>query len=361
MTPLLAISGLFLTLQLVVVVVNLLSFPRLELVPQAADGPRERVSLLVPARNEAVNLIDTLPLMLAQPASEVLVLDDASDDDTAGVVASFAASDARLRLLSGRHLPPGWNGKNWACHQLADEASGELLLFVDADVRLRPGTLAAALSLYRVTRPGLLTVWPRQLTPTILERLVVPLVDMVLLGALPHPLVRALPFPSLAAGNGQFMLWTRRAYRSSGGHAAVRAEVLEDVRLAQRAKAAGVPLTLALGGRLVETRMYRDWAGVRDGFAKNILAGSGSVSVLLALLLLNTLSYTAPWPLIAVDRRWLAVGLVGVALRALVCTTTRRAPWEGLLQPFAPFALWPIALRALGRRGGYRWKGRDYR
>lgn len=360
MTLLLAISSLFLTLQLLVVVVNLFSFPRLELAPPAAVRPRERVSLLVPARNEAVNLTDTLPLMLAQPVSEVLVLDDASDDDTARVVASFAASDARLKLLSGRPLPTGWNGKNWACHQLADAASGELLLFVDADVRLRTGALSAALALFHAARSGLLTLWPRQLTPTLSERLVVPLVDTLLLAALPHPLVRALPFPSLAAGNGQFMLWTREAYRRSGGHAAVRAEVLEDVRLAQRSKAAGVALTLALGGRLVETRMYRSWAGVRDGFAKNILAASGSVPALLTLLLLNTLSYSAAWPLIAVDRRWLAVGLVGVGLRALVCLITRRAPWEGLLQPLAPLALWPIALRAFTRRGGYRWKGREY-
>lgn len=349
----------FLLLQAAVIAVNLLTFPRLR--PSAdTSGPPPRVSLLVPARDEALNLATTLPLMLAQPVWEVLVLDDASSDGTGAAVSAQAEADPRLRLLRGRALPPGWTGKNWACRQLAEAASGELLLFVDADVRLRAGALAAALDLFRASGAGLLSVWPRQITPTLPERLVVPLVDMVLLAGLPYPLVRSLPAASLAAGNGQFMLWSREAYRSSGGHEAVRGEVLEDVRLSQRAKAAGVPLTLALGTSLIEVRMYRDWSALVDGFAKNIFAGSGPLPALL-LLLLNTLSYSASWLLLAFDRRWLVIALLGVALRGLVNRATRRGPVEALLQPLGPPALWPIALRALQRRGGYRWKGRDYR
>jgi hypothetical protein len=358
MTVLLLLALAFLLPQLLVAAINALSFPRLVPAPAGAELPP--VSLLVPARDEADNLRVTLPLMLEQQAAEILVLDDGSRDGTAALVAAAAAGDDRLELLSGRPLPPGWNGKNWSCHQLAEAASHELLLFVDADVRLAPGAVAAAVQRFGATGAGLLTLWPRQIAPTLLERTVVPQVDMVLLGSLPHPLVRALPFASLAAGNGQFMLWDRAAYRTAGGHAAVRAEVLEDVRMAQRAKGAGVPLTLALGGRMVAVRMYRGWTEVREGFAKNVLAGSGSRPALLSLLLLNTLAYLAPWPLALVDRRWLVPGLLGVALRALVALMTRRSPWEALLQPFAPLGLWPIVLRALARGGSYRWKGRSY-
>jgi hypothetical protein len=357
-TALLLLALAFLLPQLLIAMLNALTFPRLQPGDRSVRAPA--LSLLVPARDEAVNLRDTLPLMLQQEAAEILVLDDGSRDSTAELVTAAAAGDVRLRLLSGRPVPPGWNGKNWACHQLAEAASAELMLFVDADVRLAPGAVSAATARFAATGAGLLTLWPRQIAPSLLERAVVPQVDMVLLGALPHPLVRALPFASLAAGNGQFMLWDRSAYRSAGGHAAVRSKVLEDVRMAQLAKGAGVPLTLALGGELVAVRMYRSWSEVREGFAKNVLAGSGSRPALVALLLLNTLAYLVPWPLAFVDRRWLLPGLVGLALRALVALTTGRSPWEALLQPLAPLGLWPIAVRALRRGGGYRWKGRSY-
>jgi hypothetical protein len=188
----------------------------------------------------------------------------------------------------------------------------------------------------------------------------VPQIDVILLGGLPHPLVERLPFASLAAANGQAMAWTPAAYRSAGGHAAVRGEVLEDVRLAQRAKAAGVRLQLALGGPWIETRMYRSAGEVIDGFAKNVVAAAGSAPALIALTLLNLLAYTAAWPLAALDGRWLAVGVAGLALRALTAVTSGRGPWEAALQPLAPLVLLPIAARALRRRGGYAWRGREY-
>ena len=128
------------------------------------------------------------------------------------------------------------------------------------------------------TEGGLLTVWPRQVCGTWGERLVVPLVDLLLLANLPHPLVRALPFASLAGANGQLMAWRREAYDRVGGHAALPAQVLEDVRLAQRAKRLGVALTLRLGGPWVATRMYRGWRDVVAGFGKNALAAAGGVA-----------------------------------------------------------------------------------
>jgi glycosyltransferase involved in cell wall biosynthesis len=98
------------------------------------------VSLLLPARDEAENLREALPRLarLDYPALEVLVLDDGSTDATAAVVREHAARDPRLRLLTGAELPPGWLGKNWACHQLGAAAAGEVLVFCDADVTV-PG------------------------------------------------------------------------------------------------------------------------------------------------------------------------------------------------------------------------------
>lgn len=366
------ISALFVGVQLLVALVNAVAFPRLAGASARAsasdaawpsdvapgDGPT--VSLLVPARNEAATLPRTLPQLLAQGADEVIVLDDASDDGTGELLRSQAQRHPTLRVVQGAALPDGWNGKNWACHQLAQAAAGEVWVFTDADVDWRPGALAALMATWRRERPGLATVWPRQRAVTWAERIAVPQIDMILLGSLPHPLVRSTPFASLAAANGQLMAWSPAAYGASGGHAAVRGEVLEDVRLAQRAKAAGVRLALALGGDLVEARMYASAPDVVAGFSKNVLAAAGSVPVLVVLTAVNVTAYLAAWPLALVDGRWALVAVGGVTLRALVSAITRRPAWEAALQPAAPLALLVVVARSLRRAGGYVWKGRTY-
>jgi len=329
--------------------------------PARRAGARPQVSLLVPVRDEAVVLPETLPTWLAQGADEVLVLDDGSVDATPALLASAAETAATLRVLRGAPLPAGWSGKNWACHQLAGAARGDVLVFTDADVAWTAGALARVVDELDATDAGLLTVWPRQRCETWGERLVVPLVDLLLLANLPHPLVRALPFAALAGANGQLMAWRRAAYERVGGHAALPAEVLEDVRLAQRAKRLGVPLTLRLGGPWVATRMYRGWAGVVAGFGKNALAAAGGApAALLAVWAVNLAAYTAPWVVAWTEPRWWWLAVAGVALRAVANAKSDRPVAEALLQPLGPLALTAVVARALARRGGYVWKGRAY-
>jgi hypothetical protein len=359
--PVFWLVAAFLAFQAAVLLLNLLTFPVLGArTGRAAVAPgrrRPRVSLLVPARNEAATLPTTLPTVLAQGADEVLVLDDGSTDATPAIL---AAADG-LRVLSGAPLPTGWSGKNWACHQLAQAATGDVLVFTDADVAWRPGALDRVVAELDATAAGLLSAWPRQHCVTLGERLVVPLVDLLLLANLPHPLVRALPLASLAGANGQLMAWRRDAYERVGGHAALPGEVLEDVRLAHRAKRLGVPLTLRLGGPWVETRMYRGWGEVVAGFGKNVLAAAGgSAPALVAVWLLNLAAYTLPWLLAWWDPRWWALAGAGLLLRLLSNLKSGRAAWEALLQPLGPVALAAIVARALSRRGGYAWKGRRY-
>ncbi len=303
----------------------------------------------------------TLPSWLRQGADEVLVLDDGSSDGSAALLAAAADGEPRLRVLAGRPLPPGWTGKNWACQQLAAAADGDVLVFTDADVTWTTGALDRVTAELVATRAGLLTVWPRQRCVTLGERLVVPLVDLLLLANLPHPLVRALPFAGLAAGNGQLMAWRRTSYDRVGGHGALPAEVLEDVRLAQRAKRAGVPLTLRLGGDWVQTRMYRGGSQVVAGFGKNALAAAGGTALgLVAVWAVNLTAYLLPWPLAFLEARWWWLAGAGLALRAVSNAKSGRPVWEAVLQPLAPLALVPIVARALSRGRGYEWKGRAY-
>ncbi|MGA8112456.1 MAG: glycosyltransferase family 2 protein [Actinocatenispora sp.] len=337
-------------------VTNLVAFPTL----RPAPGGCPPTSILVPARDEARRLVDTLPGLLAQPADEILVLDDGSHDDTAAVVERAAAADRRVRLLRGTPCPAGWVGKNWACHQLAAAARGELLVFCDADVTLAPGALAAVCAQLRAQRADAFSVFPRQRTGTVGERLLVPLIDEALLAYLPHGLLE-LPVPAAATANGQLFAFRRAAYAAVGGHAGVAGELVEDLALARRIRRAGSRLGLALGGDLVSARMYHGYAQAVRGLGKSMRAAHGGRDL---LLLGNAgwhlLAYTVPWLRWRRAGAWRVAAVLGLVQRLLVnAKTGRGAPAEAVLVPVTAPAALPVF--ALGLRRTARWKGREYR
>jgi len=383
LTVLFWLTMAFLLVQVLTLLANLLFFPVLKVSPrhlrhldkiwplsdaqayEVYDNDRQltipKVSILMPARNEAANLPKTLPPILAQPrAFEILVLDDHSDDDTGRILADFAGRDDRLRVLASEPLPSGWTGKNWACQQLANAAEGDILIFTDADVLWEAHTLDVLLSFQAERQAEYLSVWPRQVTPSWFERIAIPAIDMILLGWLPYLAVKVIPLAAFSAGNGQLMLWLRETYDAIGGHDSVRGEVLEDVRLGQRAKGLGANVELALGGQVISTRMYDSSPALLEGFSKNILAAhSESRPFLIVSVLLTTLAYTLVWVLALFNPWWLVPAGLGLLQRALTCLKARRAWWEFPLQPLVVYPLWQIAWRAL-KRNGYRWKGRSY-
>lgn len=360
----------FLGVQVVVALVNAMSFPVLR------RGPRRRgrslrpvprrtrrdvvVSLLVPARNEEANLPITVPTWLAQGADEVIVLNDGSTDATADLLRTWSATSDVLEVVDGKPLPAGWMGKPWACHQLAGRARGDVWIFTDADVRWHDGALEALVDDMLARDVGLATVWPRQLLGTWFERIAVPQIDVILLGALPHPLVAATPFAALAGANGQAMAWTPQAYRAAGGHSFVRDEVLEDVRMAQAAKAAGVRLGLFLGGDAISTRMYTSGPQVVEGFAKNVVAAAGSTLGLAALVGLNVVAYLVPVVAWAWSPAWWLPLTLAWLLRAIVDTKVGRGPYAAVLQSASVVALLRIVAAVWRTRGVVTWSGRTY-
>lgn len=383
----LAVSGALLVI-LGIALSNAWLFPRLKTPAGGGDdwgrwGHLPRVSVLIPARNESQVIGDTVTHLLAQsyPHLQVVVLDDLSEDATAPAAGAAAGGAANFCLLRGKPLPAGWLGKNWACHQLAQHAAtqgADILLFTDADVQWQPDAVAAAVAEFERTRADLLTVWPTQTTVTWGERLTVPLMALAVLGYLPVRLAHNFYHPLAAAANGQCLAFDRRAYTQIGGHAAVRGAVVEDVRLAQRIKTAGLRLRMADGNRLVNCRMYEGWRAALDGYAKNILAGHGNH---VALLLLSTLFHWAlfvwPWLWLAFGNRtvsgsllpgwplWpLLLVLAGVGARAVTAAATHQRVRDALLMPVSVLLMTMIALRAVWWRrrfGGVLWKGRVLR
>jgi glycosyltransferase involved in cell wall biosynthesis len=343
------------------VVMNLIMFPVLGTqAPASAGRPRRPgTSLLVPARDEAHRLPTALAGLLAQDVTEIVVLDDQSSDATAAIVRRTAEADPRVRLVRGTPPPPGWTGKNWACQQLAMTARGDILLFCDADVLLAPGAVDACWAQICVQRAAVFSVFPRQRTVTLGERLLVPLIDDVLLAFLPHRLLR-LPVPAAATANGQLLMFRRSAYDALGGHAAVASNMNEDVALGRRTRRVGLRLGLALGGDLVSARMYPGYRQCVRGFGKSLRAAHGGHDgALAATAAWHLLAYTMPWLAWRRGRLWQTAAVLGLAQRVLVnAKTGRGTPGEAALVPVTPLAALPVYALAFRRKT--RWKGRSY-
>ncbi|AIQ61341.1 hypothetical protein PBOR_33880 [Paenibacillus borealis] len=382
MTVFQIISGILL-LQLLFALWNAAQLPKLgagpgpgdsEVQPMAASKVR-RLSVLIPARNEAGNIAECLSSVLACSTSgievEIRVLDDSSTDGT-GAIAAAALGD-RACVLRGRELPEGWLGKSHACAQLAEAAGGDWLLFLDADVRLQPRALQAALSAAEAQGGGMVTGFPRQVTGTWLERLVVPLMVFTVICHLPVPLVRSSRDPRFVAAHGGFILIRRDIYTRCGGHESIRGELVDDMALARAVKRAGEPVILADITDHASMRMYHNAREVWNGYRKNIYAGVGrSPVLLLAVLMMYLTLYILPviavlyycisglpssavMPAVAV--------LTGIAIKRISDAAGRQPVWFCLLLPASILCLSLIAMaswRGSRSRGGYEWKGRRY-
>ena len=343
-----------------------------------------RISVLIPARNEAANIAACLASLQAQtyPNAEILVLDDESTDDTAAIVARLAAADRRVRLLHGAPLPAGWLGKCHACAQLAAAATGDYLLFTDADTRHGPASLAGALAAAEQRHLGLVSVLPRQQAFTASEQVMMPLLPLNILALLPVGLVRRRPEPSLSAGIGQFLCFRRAAYVAAGGHAAVRDQVLDDVTLARRVKAAGWRGDLLDGGASVRCRMYHSFGDIWRGFSKNLFDfyGRSPLITVVAVAAHGALFVAPPllalagallhWPALFVALSLVAYG-EAVTLRLLLAARvgdkgTRlrdgAAWWSALVHPAAEAIHCAITLNSMrwGLTHHLTWKGRAY-
>lgn len=211
----------------VVAVLPMLLFLRnlkLYAAPQRSSFELESVSVLIPARNEQHSIEACVRAALASKHLdlEVLVLDDHSEDRTAEIVHRIASTDRRVRLFTAPHLPPGWCGKQFACSVLAGLANKPLFCFLDADVRLAPYGLAHMIAAMRAAPCSLISGFPRQITCTPVEQLLLPLMHFLLLGFLPLEQMRKSLKPSLGAGCGQIFVAERAAYLQAGGHEAIR-------------------------------------------------------------------------------------------------------------------------------------------
>ena len=346
-------------------------------VPPATRGMvLPAVSVLIPARNEegAIGTAVASALASLGVEFEVVVMDDASTDRTAEMVQTIAAQDGRVRLRQAPTLPAGWNGKQHACWSLAHTARHPLLCFVDADVTLQPEALARMAALLVRGERGLVSGFPRQVTETWLEWLLLPLIHFVLLGFLPVARMRRTADPSFAAGCGQFLMVEREAYFSSGGHAEIRATMHDGLLLPKLLRQRGYKTDLADLTLLATCRMYRNAGQVWFGLAKNATEGIAAPARIVPISVLLLLGQVLPFCFAAwyVMRGglslaiwiYLLVGMVGAWLPRLLAAWRFRQSWRGaLLHPVGIAVLLALQWYALGRKvlgGAVSWKDRAY-
>jgi len=364
-------------------VVNMARYRRApELAEIAAETRPLRVAVCIPARNEKANIEACVRSVLASREVDVraYVYDDESTDGTGEIVARLAAEDARVVVVPRRPLPAGWNGKQHACFRMAEYGLGydpalEWFLFTDADVRLEPDAVARALGFALRSKSSLVSTVPREITGTIGEMLLVPLIHFVLMSYLPIGRMRSTLDPAASAACGQFILVSRAAYRAAGtgteyGHAGFKDSMHDGVKFPRAVRRAGLRTDLYDGTESVSCRMYRGFGETWRGFAKNAYEGLGSLGLLVFITVYHALGQVLPWivvALAAVGAQWslgasLAAAAVGCALlgRALLAARFRQSWWNIPLHLASIVALSAVQWRSLWlhRTGKRSWKGR---
>ena len=371
------IVAAFLVGVLVNVLLNLRALAK-NVVRGAIPDPAPLISVLVPARNEESNIGTCLDSLRRQdyPEFEILVLDDSSTDGTAEIAARAAAEDPRVRLLHGEPLPPGWAGKPFACHQLAQEARGSWLLFTDADTVHAPAVLSHVLSVALYSKAVFISGFPYQRTSSIWQNMALPILFyFMLLCWIPlwwlQRTQRTLPSVAI----GQFMFFSAEEYRSIGGHEAVKSRIVEDVWLGKEvARHHYRQVTLDLSS-LVSCEMYHEFGTMWDGIARWLYTvASLSAFILFGIMAVVALLFLLPF-------MWLGHGLlmaqpalgweILVSVQVGILILARYLVGRRFSQPKSSIVLHPFGMGFLllvGAYAGYqsvtgrgvRWKGRLY-
>jgi Glycosyl transferase family 2 len=339
---------------------NLFQFRR----PQPAVS-QHSVSVVIPARNEERNIRQACARVLASDGVtlELLVVNDGSADCTPSILAKI--NDPRLRVIDLPPLPTDWTGKQRACAYGAAEARYDLLVFVDADVRLAPDALQSICGFMAANDVGLASGFPRELHTGFADGLLLPLIHFLLLGYLPMRLMRRKMWPGLGAGCGQLIAVTQQAYRATGGHRAVPRTLHDGLMLPRLFRAAGYKTDIFDASGLAECTMYASAGELLEGLLKNASEGMAKPAALpvwtvmlgIGHVLPITLALLSPSPL-----AWMALGL-SIGSRAVLAIRFRSPVWSALLHPLGVAVLLLVQWTAVVRQViGYKrtWRGRSY-
>ena len=328
--------------------------------PAPAAERGESVTVLIPVRNEEGNIADLVLSLQAQQflnKPEIIFINDSSTDDTADKLQEAQDGGAQIKVINAPELPDSWLGKPWALQQGYLQAKGEIVVTLDADVRLTSTAIAQALGM--LGDRSFISPYPRQIARTFSERLIQPLLQWSWMSTVPLRIAEKSARTSLAVANGQFFMVRKSALDQIGGFNAIAAEVLDDIELARALIKSGALGGVADGSTLAQTRMYKNFFEIKAGYGKSLWKAFGSQSgsaAAIAFLFITGIAPVIAWfgghPL-----GFFAYQFV-VITRALSAARSRGRIFDSILHPISSAILIYLIIYSWRARGVVAWKGR---
>ena len=328
--------------------------------PKGTSELADTVGVVVPMRNEAENVEGLVATLAAQEGLfHFYLLDDNSEDETYELLQRFTADDSRFTVIKGAALEDKWIGKTWALQQLFEASKEEVLVSIDADVRLSNDAINKAVTAMNDARLDFVSPYPRQIAKTFAERLIQPLLQWSWLTTVPLRFAERSGQKSMAVANGQLFVVRRLALTSIGGYQSVKHAVIDDVFLARELVKNGSSGTVINGSDIAETRMYASWSQIESGYGKSLSKAFGSIFGALFVVVFLFATSIAPFilGLLGNPYGWLGFGAI-VGTRLLSAIKSRGNILDTVLHPISVIALIYLIAYSYLMRGSIQWKGR---
>ena len=321
-------------------VINLITAPKL-LAGKPLSDIKDLISVIIPMRNEVNNAENIINDLLAQAYVnlEIIAVDDNSTDGTWEVLQKFTLHK-NFKWISLGDKPEEWIGKSWALWEGLHLAKGDVFVFVDADVRM--DKLAIAENYIEMTKfnVGVLNCFPRQIAPSLGEKMIVPLMNWSTVGFFPVSLVNKSTLKRVFMANGQFIMCHKEEYEKIGGHESVKSLLNEDSAIINRFKEEEVRIRVVLGDNLVTCRMYKGYADARKGFGRSLVSAFGGILLFMTIVIFWMLMFLMPYAIIFIDSRFIWV-ILGILIHRLITSIIYRE------NPFINMFLHPIQMLIL--------------
>lgn len=328
-----------------------------------------KVSILIPARNEENNIKKIIESSLKQnyPNFEVIALDDNSTDKTYEIAKNYEATNSNFKIIKGDKLPAGWLGKNWACNQLANNASGEILIFTDADNFFENDAVIKTVSILNQYDLDMFSVFPQQITTTFWEKLIIPIIDLIVYSGLILKTSYYVPFSLFAAANGQWIAFKKSSYIQLDGHSAVKNQIVEDVAIARFFKKNKKKILVGAGTGIIYGKMYNNFRQIWLGLSKNLFGLTDFKTIpFFMILILMLLVCVVPYFLLFILSNYintiLFIIILNLLWRALLAINFKHNFWYSiLLHPISILLIIIIGLNSFlkSKFGVLNWKGRE--
>jgi glycosyltransferase involved in cell wall biosynthesis len=344
-----------------ILLISLINFLTIR-TPNKSSQIKESISVVVPLRNEAKNVAELVASLHNQKNLthiEYLLLDDNSDDDTLTLLHQHTLGLTNFHIVSGTTLPPGWIGKTWALQQLFEKSSGEIIISIDADVRLVPDAISKAVTLLKKAQLDFLSPYPKQMANSWSEKLIQPLLQWSWMSTVIIRIAERSSLSSMVVANGQFFVVRKAALAQVGCYDSVRNKVLDDVELARTLVKNGSHGCVANGAAIATTRMYSSWKEIQSGYGKSLHAAFGSV--LGSAIAIVFVFLTGIAPVIAgitgSTIGWYAFSAVTLT-RAMSAIKVGKSGLDAFLHPVSSALLIYLIIYSWMMRGQVQWKGR---